>query len=120
MAYRWPRCGRTSRSSTARQTTYDIMANIVNTYNKILQLKELRAASIASVNALEEQVKNTKLLFDVGRVARVDLLKAEVQLANERQRLLSIDEGMKTALSTLVYLMGGSADGEAESSPACR
>jgi outer membrane protein len=91
---------------TAGQTKNDLIANTVNTYNKILQLQEIRAASQASVDALEEQVKNTRLLLDVGRVARVDLLKVEVQLANERQRLLATDEGLKTASATLRYLMG--------------
>jgi outer membrane protein len=91
---------------TAGQTKNDIIANTVNTYNKILQLQQLRNASQASVDALEEQVKNTRLLLDVGRVARVDLLKVEVQVANEQQRLLATDEGLKTASATLRYLMG--------------
>jgi outer membrane protein len=89
-----------------RQTRNDIVANIVNTYNKILQLEELRRASDAQVKALEEQSKNTQLLLDVGRAARVDLLKVEVQLANELQRLLAVNEGLKTAGATLLYLMG--------------
>ena len=91
---------------TAGQTKNDIIANTVNTYNKILQLQQLRNASQASVDALEEQVKNTRLLLDVGRVARVDLLKIEVQFANERQRLLATDEALKNASATLRYLMG--------------
>ncbi len=91
---------------TAGQTKNDLIANTVNTYNKILQLQQLRNASQASVDALEEQVKNTRLLLEVGRIARVDLLKVEVQLANERQRLLATNEGLKTASATLRYLMG--------------
>ena len=96
------------QEQTARQTRYEIMANTINTYNKILQLERLREASLASVNALDEQVKNTRLLLDVGRIARVDLLKVEVQVANEKQRLIAIDEGLRTASATLIYLMGKS------------
>ena len=84
----------------------EIIANTVNVYYKIIQLKKLREASQTSVNALEELYKNMKLLFDVGRVAHVDVLKVEVQLANEKQRLLSIDEGISTLMATLRYLMG--------------
>jgi outer membrane protein len=91
---------------TAEQTKNDIIANTVNAYNKILQLQELHKASEAQVKALAEQEKNTRLLLDVGRVARVDLLKVEVQLANERQRLLATDEALKTTSATLRYLMG--------------
>lgn len=90
----------------AEQTKNDIIANTVNAYNKILQLQEFHKASEAQVKALEEQAKAARLLLDVGRVARVDLLKVEVQLANERQRLLSTDEALKTTSATLRYLMG--------------
>ena len=89
-----------------RLTRNEVLANVVNTYNKILQLRELRTASISSVDALEQQLRNIRLMTDAGRVARVDLLKVEVQLANERQRLLSINEGLSTSLETLQYLMG--------------
>ena len=97
------------------RTRNDLIANTVNTYNKILQLIALREASSASVTALEEQIRSTRLLFDVGRIARVDLLKVEVQLANERQRLLTLDEGIATAGATLRYLMGEDPGGEAGS-----
>jgi outer membrane protein len=100
---------------SAGQTKSDTIANTVNAYNKILQLQELRNASQASVKALEEQVKNTRLLLEVGRVAQVDLLKVEVQLANERQRLLATEEGRKTASATLLYLMGEGLATEAPS-----
>jgi outer membrane protein len=91
---------------TTGQTKNDIIANTVNAYNKILQLQQLRKASQSSVNALAEQIKNTRLLLDVGRVARVDLLKVEVQLANEQQRLLATNEALKTISATLLTLMG--------------
>ena len=95
------------------RTRNDLIANTVNTYNKILQLAAVRKASSASAAALEEQIKNTRLLFEVGRIARVDLLKVEVQLANERQRLLTLDEGVATAWATLRYLMGEDPGGGA-------
>jgi outer membrane protein TolC len=74
------------------RTRNDLIANTVNTYNKIL---------------------STRLLFDVGRIARVDLLKVEVQLANERQRLLIFREGIATAGATLRFLMGEDPGNEA-------
>jgi outer membrane protein TolC len=88
------------------QTRNELIANTVNSYNKMLQLHKLRAASDSTLKALETQLSNAKLLFDVGRIARVDLLKVEVQLANERQRALSFDEAIATTDATLRYLMG--------------
>jgi outer membrane protein TolC len=43
-------------------------------------------------------------------VARVDLLKVEVQLANERQRLLAANEALKNASAMIWYLMGNGSE----------
>ena len=87
-------------------TRNEIIANTVNTYNKILQLQQLREASQTSLDALDEQYKNARLLYGLGRSARIDLLKVEAQLANERQRLIAINAGIVTATATLRTLMG--------------
>jgi outer membrane protein TolC len=87
-------------------TRNDLIANTVAGYNKILQLTSLADSSRRAVLALEEQRRNAALLFDVGRIPRVDLLKVEVQKVNEEQRLLALEEGVKNASSTLRTLMG--------------
>jgi outer membrane protein TolC len=91
-------------------TRNDLLANTVNAYNKLLQTAKLKEASQASLRALEEQRNNAQLLLEVGRIARVDLLKIDVQLANEKQRFLSLDEAEKTLTATLRFLMGRQAD----------
>jgi len=96
------------RTDTLSLTRNEIIANTVNTYNKFLQLQKLKEASKASVGALEEQRKNVSLLYNLGRVAKVDLLKIEVQLANETQRLATINEGISASRETLAFLMGRS------------
>lgn len=88
------------------QSRNELIANTVNSYNKLLQLQNLKMASDATLKALGTQLTNSRLLFDVGRIARVDLLKVEVQLANERQRALSFDEAIATTDATLRFLMG--------------
>ena len=87
-------------------TKSDLIADVVNTYNKILQLMAFRESERASVAALEEQDQNVRLLVNVGRAATVDLLKVEVQLANERQLLLTLEESLSTLEATLRFLMG--------------
>ena len=110
---------RAIQENTLTLTRNEIIANTVNTYNKLLQLGKLREASQASVDALAEQAKNAELLLNLGRIARVDLLKVEVQLSNERQRLASIDEGIALTRETLAFLMGRSVDaGGSELEPA--
>ena len=100
-----------SQEDAQSLTRNDLIANTVNTYNKILQLRKLLEASGASVKALEEQRKNVQQLYDVKRAARVDLLKVEVQLANEKQRLLTLSESMTTLSAVLRSLMGESVEG---------
>lgn len=91
-------------------TRNELIANTVTIYNKILQLKGLVTASQQAVEALEQQRKNAKLLFELGRIARVDLLKVEVQKTNEEQRLLALQEGLNNGSSTLRALMGEAVD----------
>lgn len=92
-------------------TKNDIIANTVITYDKLLQTQKFRESAQALVNALEEQRKNAQLLYDMGRIARVDLLKVEVQLADDRQRLFSLDEALANLAATLRYLMGERQEG---------
>ncbi|MFA6011648.1 MAG: TolC family protein [Desulfobacteraceae bacterium] len=87
-------------------TKNEIIANVVNTYNKLLHLKQLEKASDASVNALERQYANTSMMLDIGRIARVDFLKVDVQLAGEKQRLATLREGIASSSETLAYLLG--------------
>jgi outer membrane protein TolC len=87
-------------------TRNELIANTVATYHKCLQLQVLVEASGQAVQALAEQQKNARLLFELGRIARVDLLKVEVQGVNEEQRLLALQEGLKNAMSSLRALMG--------------
>ena len=87
-------------------TIQDIVSNVTNTFNKILQLKELENAYTKSVEALERQTKNTELLLKAGRSAKVELLRIEVQLASERQNLIRTEETVKRAKYALAYFMG--------------
>ncbi len=94
------------QESNLSLTKNELITNTINTYNKILQLQKLREAARSSVSAMESQRNNSRLLYDVGRIAKVDLLKVEVQLANETQRLLSLNEGIANMAGMLRYLMG--------------
>lgn len=87
-------------------TKNEIIANVVNTYNKLLHLKQLEKASDASVNALERQYANASMMLDIGRIARVDFLKVDVQLAAEKQRRATLREALVSSSETLAYLLG--------------
>jgi outer membrane protein len=94
------------QSSRKEFTTQDIIANVSNAFNKLLQLKEFRVANLKSVEALERQEKNTRLFFEAGRAAKVELLRIEVQLASERQNLIRTEETINRSRYALAYFMG--------------
>ncbi len=87
-------------------TRNELIANTVATYSKCLQLQTLVDASRKALEALNRQKKDAQLKFNLGRIARVELLKVEVQQANEEQRLLALQEGLKNGGSALRSLMG--------------
>ncbi|MFN3479729.1 MAG: TolC family protein, partial [Thermodesulfovibrionales bacterium] len=87
-------------------TIQDVVANITNTFNKLLQLRELKAAYQKSVEAIQRQKENTSLLVKTGRAANIELLRIDVQLANERQNLIKAEETINRTKNTLAFLMG--------------
>jgi outer membrane protein TolC len=97
-------------------TRNELIGNLVNTYNKILQLTKIRELSAASVMAMERLQASSRLPLHSNRSAlsAVDLLKIEVQVANERQRLFSLGEGIVNLSAALRVMMGDTADGALE------
>ena len=87
-------------------TEQELVANIMNTFNKLLQLEELKKANIKSVEAMERQRGNTELLVKAGRAANVELLRIDVQLAGERQNLIKTGEAINRTRNLLALFMG--------------
>lgn len=104
------RMEREIQSSREKFTLQDVVANVTNTFNKLLQLKDLKKAQERSVKALESQHKNVDALVRTGRTAKVELLRIDVQLASERQNLVRTVEAIIRARETLAFLMGISKD----------
>jgi outer membrane protein len=90
-------------------TRNELIGNLVNTCNKILQLTKIRELSAASLMAMEAQLESSRRFSGHG-ASSVDRLKIEVQVANERQRLLSLEEGLANLSAALRLMMGDSAD----------
>lgn len=94
------------QSSRNEFTIQDLIANVTNTFNKILQLKKVKDANIKSVEELERQKKNIELLVKAERAAEVELLRVDVQLASEMQNLIKTDEAISRLMNTLALFMG--------------
>ena len=57
-------------------------------YFSLLQAGNMENLYQDSVNQLEEHLKNVQAQYDVGVVAKVDVLRSEVSLANAQQQLI--------------------------------
>lgn len=73
--------------------------NVLEAKNNVEVLKE-------SVARLQEHLKNTKTQYDVGVVAKTDVLRSEVELADAQQSLISAENTYAVAVSTLNNLIG--------------
>lgn len=89
-----------------RMTQQDLVANVINSFNKCLQLEELSKAYEVSVAALRASRKDMEERLKLGRVPQVELLRMDVQLASEERRLVAAQEGLNRSRNALAFFMG--------------
>jgi len=79
-------------------------------------LKALKFAQIArdAVKQIEAHLQIVKNFYEVGIVAKVDVLKAEVQLANALQNLIKAENGVSLAKAGFNQLLARKLDAEVE------
>lgn len=87
-------------------TRQDLIYNITNAYYKVLQLEKIVKANDETVKQLEAHRRNVELLFQAGTAAKVDVLKAETELAHARQAALISRNSLESAYELLKMLMG--------------
>jgi outer membrane protein len=89
--------------ATAKQ---DLIYNVTSVYYKILQLQRLVASLEASLKQLEAHRANVDELLQAGSVPRLDLLKADTELAYGRNNLLMVRNNLDNAFELLKTLLG--------------
>ena len=82
-----------------KQTTTDA-------YYRLLAAKDTRQVCEQSVSTLEDHLKNVKAQYDVGVVAKVDLLRSEVELTDSQQNLIMAENSYNIAEANLNNIMG--------------
>ena len=82
-----------------KQTTTDA-------YYKLLAAKDAQEVCEQSVTMLEDHLKNVQAQYDVGVVAKVDLLRSEVELTSAQQNLIKAENGYNIAEANLNNIMG--------------
>ena len=95
----------------ARQT---VRYRARSAYYQVLQCQSLIAVRQEAVNNIKAHLKQVENQYDVGIVARSDLLSSGVQLANQEQALVTALADHKKALASLKNIMGVSPAVELE------
>lgn len=84
----------------------DMRSTVTNGYFMVLQTDDMQVLSRESVARLEEHLKNVKAQYDVGVVAKVDVLRSEVELANAQQNLIKAENAYKIAEANFNKIIG--------------
>lgn len=75
-------------------------------YDDVLLASEQIAVQEASIKLLEQELADTRRRFDAGTVPRFNVLRAEVELANSKPRLIRARNALRIARNNLAVLLG--------------
>lgn len=84
----------------------DMRETVTNGYYTMLQADNVQNLSRESVSRLEEHLKNVQAQYAVGVVAKVDVLRSEVELADAQQTLIKAENAYQIAEANLNKIIG--------------
>ncbi len=89
-----------------------IKLDATSAYFGILQARNMVKVNQESVSSLEQHLKNVRAQFEVGTVAKSDVLRSEVELANAQQTLTKAQNTYDLAVASLNNVIGLPLDTE--------
>jgi outer membrane protein TolC len=84
----------------------DTLLSVRIAYEDVLVAAEQIIVQEASVKLLEQELTDNKRRFDAGTVPRFNVLRAEVELANSKPKLIKARNDYRIAKSNLANLLG--------------
>lgn len=93
----------------ARQT---VKYQAASAYYQVLQQESLVSVQQEAVELLQEHLRNVMIQYEVGTVAKSDVLSTSVQLANNQQNLNTAQGNYQTAIAQLNNVIGLPVDTE--------
>ena len=95
----------------------DVAFQVTEAYLRTLELSRLSEVAAASVDQLNAQLKESQSLYTNGVVSQTDVLRAQVAVANARQRVIQLRGQTSMAHSHLATAMGMPAGALVEPQP---
>jgi outer membrane protein TolC len=87
------------------QTQNDLVFSVQNVYLSALRAKELIGVSTEAIAAAQEQLRVAEAQFRAGVAPEFDVLRASVQVSNNRQNLVAAQATYRRALVGLAQLL---------------
>lgn len=84
----------------------EVKLDATTAFYDVLQTRNFVNLQKESVERLELHLKNVKAQFEVGVVAKVDVLRSEVELADAQQELIKAENSYEIALASLNNTIG--------------
>jgi outer membrane protein TolC len=91
---------------TMDKTRQQLKLEATNAYFGVLAMRNLLQVAQESVDNLTAHLKNVQAQFEVGTVAKSDVLRSEVELANAQQDLIKAQNNYDVAVATLNNIIG--------------
>jgi outer membrane protein TolC len=104
--YRSAKLNYLSSQESSRQTTNETIFNVKRGYYNYLLAKQLVGVTEEALNLAEKTLQNVKNMYEVGMASRLDLLRAEVRLANLKPPLIQARNNVAVAELSLKTLLG--------------
>ncbi|MBM3265415.1 MAG: TolC family protein [candidate division Zixibacteria bacterium] len=89
-----------------KSAEYTVTTNVKEQYYGLLRATRLKEVVLEQVKLSEEQLRRSESMFEIGLVAKVDVLQARAQLGQVRINLLNQDRTVFQARAALNNAMG--------------
>jgi outer membrane protein len=94
------------------KTTLDLKLSVAEAYIAVLRAKHFVEVAESNVNSLESYIQDVSNFYDQGMITKNDLLAAQVELADARQRSIQVANNLNIAGASYNRLTGRPLDGE--------
>ena len=100
------RAGEYSFRKNLNETVY----NVIGSYYNIVTLNEQKKATLEQISLYKDRYTLAQRKFEIGTGAKYEVLQAQVDLNEQRSNLLSLQNSIALAKSSLSNLMGAKSD----------
>jgi outer membrane protein TolC len=100
------RAGEYSFRKNLNETIY----NVIGSYYNIVTLNEQKKATLEQISLYKDRYTLAQRKFEIGTGAKYEVLQAQVDLNEQRSNLLSLQNSIALAKSSLSNLMGAKSD----------